>query len=91
MFLLRLVVMFGLAAAAIQGGREGQDQAVLTQLQEVLAKAWVDGDRATIERIIAPEWRSTGPDGQASDRAGVLADVFEKRVHRIRRVSESMS
>ena len=63
-----------------------QDQKILAQLQQALAKAWVAGDRATIERIIAPDWRSTGPDGQTSDRASVLAGVFEKRVHQIRQV-----
>ena len=65
---------------------EAQDQKILAQLQQALAKAWVAGDRATIERIIAPDWRSTGPDGQTSDRASILADVFEKRVHQIRQV-----
>lgn len=59
---------------------------MLAKLQQALAKAWVGGDRETIERIIAPEWRSIGPDGGASDRASVLAEVFETRVHRIRRV-----
>ena len=44
------------------------------------------GDRATIEQIIAPEWRSTGPDGGQTDRATVFAQVFETRVHRIDRV-----
>ena len=82
---LALVVMSELSVAAVQGDR-AQDEIVLAQLQQVLAKAWVNGDRATIERIIAPEWRSIGPDGRASDRATVLADVFEKGVHRIRRV-----
>lgn len=81
-----LVVMSSLTGGANQGGRSEQDEAVLAQLQQVLAKAWVSGDRAMIERIIAPEWRSTGPDGRVTDRARVLADVFETRVHRIRRV-----
>ena len=42
------------------------------------------GDRAAIERIIAPEWTVTGPDGGISTRADVLRDVFETRTHRIR-------
>jgi hypothetical protein len=66
--------------------RQAQDENVLAQIQQVLARAWVDGDRATIERIIGADWRSTGPDGGGSDRAAVLAEVFEKRVHRIYRV-----
>jgi hypothetical protein len=83
---IALVIMAGITVAADQGRRTERDEAVLVQIQQALAKAWVDGDRAAIERIIAPEWRSIGPDGRASDRASVLADVFEKRVHKIRRV-----
>jgi ketosteroid isomerase-like protein len=55
----------------------------LTDLQQELARAWVAGDRAVIERIIAPEWIVTGPDGQISTRADVLREVFETRTHRI--------
>jgi ketosteroid isomerase-like protein len=86
---LVLVVMLSTTVATNQDGRPEQpeqDRAALAQIQQDLAKAWVSGDRATIERIIAPEWRSTGPDGRSSDRASVLADVFEKRVHTIRRL-----
>jgi len=61
-----------------------EDEAVLVALQQTLAKAWVGGDRATIERIIAPQWISTGPDGRMTDRSRVLADVFDNGVHKIR-------
>ncbi|MGE0866038.1 MAG: nuclear transport factor 2 family protein [Vicinamibacterales bacterium] len=76
--------MLSPAAGANQNGRPEEDRAALTQIQQDLAKAWVAGDRAAIERIIAPEWRSTGPDGRSTDRASVFGDVFAKRVHRIR-------
>ena len=85
--LVPLILMTTLTVAGgNQGPGAGQNEAVLAELQQALAKAWVSGDRATIERIIAPEWRSIGPDGRTTDRAKVLADVFEKRVHRIRRI-----
>ncbi len=58
----------------------------LAELQQTLARAWVAGDRTTIERIIAPEWTSTGPGGTVTTRAQVLEDVFERGVHRIQRV-----
>ena len=61
-----------------------QDEAELIELQQRLANAWLAGDRAMIERLIAPEWSSTGPDGSTSDRATVLAQVFESGVHNIR-------
>ena len=81
-----LVFMLSATVAANQDGRSEGDRVALAQIQQDLAKAWVSGDRATIERIIAPEWRSTGPNGRSSDRATVFGDVFEKRVHRIRRL-----
>jgi hypothetical protein len=60
-----------------------QDEAELIELQQILAKAWLTRDRAMVERIIAPEWTSTGPDGSTTDRASVLAQVFETSVHKI--------
>lgn len=60
-----------------------EDEAVLIELQQVLARAWVTHDRETVERIIAPEWRSTGPDGNTSDRARVLSQIFETGAHKI--------
>ena len=60
-----------------------QDETELIELQQTLAKAWLSHDRAMVERIIAPEWTSTYPDGHMTDRATVLAQVFETGVHRI--------
>ena len=60
-----------------------QDETELIELQQKLAKAWLSRDRAMVERIIAPDWISTYPDGQMTDRAGVLAQVFETGVHEI--------
>jgi Domain of unknown function (DUF4440) len=68
--------------------RVTRDEAALTDLQQTLAKAWVSGDRAAIERIIAPDWKSTGPDGRMTDGATVLIQVFERRTHIIRRLSK---
>lgn len=81
------LVVTGLAAH-VAGQRSGaaEDEKLLAELQQTLAKAWVGGDRAAVERIIAGDWRSTGPDGRMTNRADVLADVFEARVHRILRV-----
>ena len=59
------------------------DEAKLTEIQQDLARAWQKGDRSTLEQLIAPDWTSTGPDGSTSDRAQVLAQVFETRVHKI--------
>ena len=84
---LVILLVAGLAAH-VAGQRSGatEDEKLLAELQQTLAKAWVGGDRAAVERIIAVDWRSTGPDGRMTNRADVLADVFEARVHRILRV-----
>lgn len=60
-----------------------QDEAALVEMQQDLARAWLSADRPALERIIAPEWTVTGPDGRTSDRARVLAQVFETGVHKI--------
>jgi hypothetical protein len=79
--------IFGIAsltvAASIEPLDAQSDEAALVQIQHALAKAWVAGDRAAIERIIAPEWHGTAPDGRQRDRDAVLREVFESRVHRI--------
>lgn len=85
-----LVALFALASptarAIEQTSGAGKDEAVLTGLQQTLAKAWVGGDRATIERIIAADWRITGLDGRLTDRAAILAEVFETRRHKVHKV-----
>ena len=82
---LALVTVLSTACVARRPGAT-QDEAELIELQQVLAKAWVAGDRAAIEQIISPEWTSTGPDGQRTDRTTVLAQVFQTGVHRIHRL-----
>jgi ketosteroid isomerase-like protein len=81
-----LLMGVGLASCASQTSTRDQDVARLTAIQQELVRAWVAGDRAAIERIIAPEWKTTAPDGSTRDRAAVLRDVFETRVHKITRL-----
>ena len=88
LILIVLLVASALTARAIeQRGDVAKDEVALADLQQALAKAWMSGDRATVERIIARDWKSTGPDGRITDRAAVLADVFETRRHKIQRVA----
>jgi ketosteroid isomerase-like protein len=86
LILVGLVVASLAVRAAGQGPAARTDEKQLEELQQALARAWVGGDRATIERIIAPDWSSTGPDGRVTDRAGVLSDVFGTRQHKILRL-----
>ena len=74
-------MLTSLAAALLLLLSQPSDE--LTDIQQRLARAWMAGDRAAIERIIAPDWTVTGTDGSVSTRADVLRDVFETKVHRI--------
>ena len=65
------------------GASDSQDVARLKQIQQELVNAWLAQDRATIERLLAPDWTVTGPTGTTSTRGQVLADAFERRVHRL--------
>ena len=60
-----------------------QDENTLVALQQELARAWVAGDKAALEKIIASDWTSTGPDGGTTDRRQVFRDVFEVKAHKI--------
>lgn len=46
------------------------------QIEQQLARAWVESDRATIDRIIASDWTTTAITGQLLTRAEVMADFF---------------
>jgi hypothetical protein len=53
------------------------DERELLDIQQQLARAWVEGDRAFIERVLAPEWSVTQADGSILTRANVLCSAFE--------------
>jgi hypothetical protein len=88
MSILGVVLLVGSQAATSPAAAAGpRPRETLEELQQVLAKAWVAGDRATIERVIAPEWTTTGPDGTVRTREQVLGEIFETRVHRIQQMA----
>jgi hypothetical protein len=45
-------------------------------MEQQLARAWVESDRATIDRIIASDWTTIAISGQLLTRAEVMADFF---------------
>ena len=53
------------------------DEHQLRDIQQQLARAWVERDRAFIERILAPEWSVTQVDGSLLSRANLLRSAFE--------------
>jgi Domain of unknown function (DUF4440) len=46
-------------------------------MEQQLAKAWTTRDRRTVERILAPEWALTMPDGTIVARAALLSATFD--------------
>jgi ketosteroid isomerase-like protein len=49
----------------------------LRKIQQELSAAWMARDRATIERLIAPDWSVTHVAGQRLTRADVFRDMLE--------------
>jgi ketosteroid isomerase-like protein len=45
-------------------------------LEQRLARAWVERDRAFIENLLAPEWTVTDPSGRVLTRQQVLDETF---------------
>ena len=68
-----LMLVFGTLSPAAQADEERQ----LVALQQQLAQAWRQKDRAFIETVLAPEWSVTQPDGQVLTRATVLGTFFD--------------
>lgn len=53
----------------------------LIRIEQTLARAWPDKDRAAIEKILAPEWSVTDASGHVLSRDTVLRDYFEQGSH----------
>jgi ketosteroid isomerase-like protein len=49
----------------------------LMQIQQDLCAAWVSRDRATIERILDPDWSVTKASGELATKSDVLHDAFD--------------
>ena len=75
------VVLVGAMAMTITQS-SGPD-AELTGLEQRLAQAWVTGDRAFIEGLLADDWSVTDASGQVLTRAQVLAETFASTDRRI--------
>src|SRR5262245_17420138 len=68
------VFLIGLLVAFAQ--RPAGDEQQLRDIQQGLARAWVAGDRAFIERVLAPEWTSVQPDGTTLTRDLLFRTYF---------------
>lgn len=64
-------------AAASFTSRPSPDEQDLRDIEQGLARAWLDRDRAFLERVLAPGWTVTQPDGTILDRGTVLGEFFD--------------
>ena len=55
----------------------------LRDIEEQLAKAWVAGDRAFIEQVLADDWRVTDLTGRVLTKAQVLEEAFAANDRRV--------
>jgi ketosteroid isomerase-like protein len=62
-------------------GRRGP--LAIEALEQRLARAWVERDRAFIENLLAPEWTVTDPSGRVLTRQQVLDETFSSSDRRI--------
>ena len=60
------------SAAVASSGWEATEQAI-RELEQAQDRAAVAGDRATLERIFAPDYRMVSPNGEVIDRAQLFA------------------
>jgi ketosteroid isomerase-like protein len=54
------------------------DEQQLRDIQQQLARAWVQRDRDFIERVLAPEWKVTQANGSVLARTDVLRSAFDE-------------
>jgi hypothetical protein len=65
------------AATSSFTARPSPDERELRGIEQGLARAWLDRDRAFLERVLAPGWTVTQPDGTMLDRGRVLGEFFD--------------
>jgi len=53
------------------------DTRLLEELEQQIARAWIQHDRSAIEQILAPEWVVTQADGTVLTRSEVLGRFFD--------------
>jgi hypothetical protein len=73
--LLLTIVLQTSSAASVPAATQSQP-ANFAQVEQQLARAWVESDRATIDRIIASDWTTITITGEVRTRAEVMAEFF---------------
>jgi len=64
-------------------GQGSSDAETIAAIEQQLAKAWLSGDRAAIDAILAPEWSVTDAGGQILSKAQIMQEAFASTERRI--------
>jgi uncharacterized protein DUF4440 len=75
-----LIILF--CPARAQSG-SGRDETALRAIEQGLARAYVKGDRAFVERVLDSEWTVIDAGGRVLDKAQVLRETFESTERRV--------
>jgi len=78
-------LLFALAAVlGLDGFEQGsRDVEIISDIEQQLAKAWVNRDRATIDAILAPDWSVTDVAGRVLTKQQVMQESFDSADRRI--------
>lgn len=80
--LLILAIAFGTSMAA-PAGQSRDVESTLRELEQRLAAAWVSGDRAFIDSLLADDWTVTDQAGRVLTKHQVLDEAFASSERRI--------
>jgi hypothetical protein len=65
------------AASSFTGAPASRDEQELRDLEQDLARAWLQHDRSSLELLLAPDWTVTQADGTILSRSTVLGEFFD--------------
>jgi hypothetical protein len=75
--MLRTLGLIVACLATSAAAQPASDEQQLRGIQQGLARAWLQKDRAYIETVLGPEWSVTQADGSLLTRATVLGPFFD--------------
>ena len=79
-----MIPAIALCALLFDAGAQSADAAaVIAALEQRLARAWVERDRAFIDNLLAPDWSVIDPSGAVLSKQQVLDQTFGSTERRI--------
>jgi uncharacterized protein (TIGR02246 family) len=78
-----MILALFVALALQAGGDHASDVAAISAIEQRLASAWVTGDRAFIESVLADDWSVTDASGQVLTKRQVIDETFRDGDRRV--------